>query len=184
MDPGEWVIAALLLAVVVPAAASDIVTKRIFNAITYPGIVAGLIANAWLAGWPGLADSALGFAVGFGPLLAAYLIGGYGGGDAKLMGAVGAIAGARAAISILMYGLLIAVAMGLLQLIWRGQTWSTLARTGRAVWLVFSGGRPGDPTTAQSVQVRLGLAIGLGAVWYMAEAHSGRTLYDWLVGLI
>jgi len=178
----DWRPTLLLLTVVVPAAVCDVLTRRIFNAITYPGIVAGFALNGWLAGWAGVSDAGLGFAAGFGPLLVAYLIGGYGGGDAKLMGAVGAIGGAWTAVSVLMYALLLGVAMGLIETIWRGRMRATLWRTARAAWLVLAGGRPGDPVGPHSIQVRLGLAIALGSVWHLAEAHSGRTLWDWLVG--
>lgn len=175
---------ALLLAVVLAAAVCDIATRRIFNVITYPAIVAGVACNAWLDGWPGVASAVAGFAVGFGPMLVAYLIGGYGGGDAKLMGAVGAIGGPFAALSVLFYGLLVGVAMGMLEVVWRGQALATLARSGRALWLLLSGARPSDPTTPQSPKVRLGLAIAIGAAWYVTEEWLGTTVYDTVLNLI
>jgi prepilin peptidase CpaA len=70
------------------AAISDYRTRRIPNKLTVPMFVAGWIYQAWFSGWSGLGDAALGFAIGFGTLFVLWMIGGGGGGDVKLMGAL------------------------------------------------------------------------------------------------
>lgn len=70
------------------AAVTDLRTRRIPNKLTLPIFVLGLIYQCVFHGLPGLADAAQAFALGFGTLFVLWLIGGGGGGDAKLMGAL------------------------------------------------------------------------------------------------
>ncbi len=84
------------------AAVLDWKTKRLPNALTVPAFVCALlfhpIVGATQAGLVGaghrLAFALGGFATGFGILFVLWLIGGGGGGDVKLMGALGAWLGA------------------------------------------------------------------------------------------
>lgn len=78
----------MLVAVVI-----DIRVRRIPNWLTVPACVLGFVWHGAAAGWEGLGFAAGGFAVGFGILFVLWLIGGGGGGDVKLMGALGAWAG-------------------------------------------------------------------------------------------
>jgi len=83
-----------LLAVVAAAAVVDLLTGKVPNWLTYPAAALGLGAWAFMRGWPGVGSSAAGLAVGFVPLFILYRTGaGLGGGDVKLMGAVGALRG-------------------------------------------------------------------------------------------
>lgn len=70
------------------AAATDLRFRRIPNKLTVPAFVAGLVYQAAFHGLSGLADAGLAFAIGFGTLFVLWLIGGGGGGDVKLMGAL------------------------------------------------------------------------------------------------
>jgi prepilin peptidase CpaA len=84
-----WMISAVL----VEAAVIDGFKLRVPNWLTYHLLVAGLAYSAWAGGWPGLAGSLLGAAVGLGLLLPLYAIGGMGAGDVKLLAGVGAWVG-------------------------------------------------------------------------------------------
>ncbi len=70
------------------AAIWDIGVRRIPNVLTLPVFALGLVYQAWFNGFAGLGDAALGFALGFGTLFVLWMIGGGGGGDVKLMGAL------------------------------------------------------------------------------------------------
>jgi prepilin peptidase CpaA len=70
------------------AAVWDLRYRRIPNALTVPVFLAGWVYQAAFHGGSGLAQGALGFALGFGMLFILWLIGGGGGGDVKLMGAL------------------------------------------------------------------------------------------------
>lgn len=79
------------------AAVWDLRERRIPNKLTIPAFVAGLVYQAVFNGFgrPGLADAGLGFLLGFGTLFVLWLIGGGGGGDVKLMGALSVWLGFR-----------------------------------------------------------------------------------------
>jgi prepilin peptidase CpaA len=68
----------------------DVRTRRIPNWLNVAGFLAGLTFHAVQGGWEGAWFSLTGFGTGFGILFVLWLIGGGGGGDVKLMGAVGA----------------------------------------------------------------------------------------------
>lgn len=72
------------------AAVSDLRTRKLPNWLTVPTFLLAILFHAITGGSSGVALSLLGFATGFGILLVLWLIGGGGGGDVKLMGALGA----------------------------------------------------------------------------------------------
>jgi len=80
----------VVLGFTLSAAVSDWRTRRLPNWLTVPAFAAALITHAAISGFAGLRLSLLGFATGFGILLVLWLVGGSGGGDVKLMGALGA----------------------------------------------------------------------------------------------
>jgi prepilin peptidase CpaA len=73
------------------AAIIDLSTRRVPNWLTIPGICIGLCANGYLTGAEGVKSSALGVCTGFLLLFFAYLLGGMGAGDVKLLSAVGSV---------------------------------------------------------------------------------------------
>ncbi len=85
----------ILVAILIVAAIKDLRSRRIPNALTYPTVAAALLYYFLLFGLNGLIFSVLGLLTGIFLLILPYLMGGMGAGDAKLMGAVGAIVGAK-----------------------------------------------------------------------------------------
>lgn len=85
---GNWILAATMVVFTTVAAGWDLHERRIPNRLTLPVFFAGWIYQIAFHGWAGLADAAAGFAVGFGILFVLWYIGGGGGGDVKLMGAL------------------------------------------------------------------------------------------------
>ncbi len=76
------------------AALIDMRWRRLPNWLNVAALVAALVTHTVISGPSGLGFSLLGFITGFGILLVLWLIGGGGGGDVKLMGALGAWLGA------------------------------------------------------------------------------------------
>ena len=68
----------------------DLRTRRIPNGLNVASLALALAVHAGFGGWNGLLFALGGFATGFGILFVLWLMGGGGGGDVKLMGAVGA----------------------------------------------------------------------------------------------
>ena len=84
-----------LSAILISSAVIDFRTQKIPNLITYPGMVIAFSYHGALRGFDGLLFSLAGLAVGIGIFLLPYLMGGMGAGDAKLMGAIGGMIGAK-----------------------------------------------------------------------------------------
>ena len=68
----------------------DVRTRRIPNGLNVLGLIAGVVFHTVQRGGDGLLFSLAGFGTGFGILFLLWISGGGGGGDVKLMGAVGA----------------------------------------------------------------------------------------------
>ncbi len=83
---------ALVLAVVVASAITDLTTRRILNAFTYPAVVAGLLLSV-LHGWESFAGSAAACGISVVIYYPLCRSGGMGLGDLKLMAAIGALMG-------------------------------------------------------------------------------------------
>ena len=126
--PIVWLALPFLLAF---ACYGEIKSRRIPNWLTLGGIALGIGAAAIENGLEGLTDSALGLAIAGGLFLPFCLLGVVGGGDMKLMAAVGAITGWPMVLRVLcdtcIAGGLIAVAI----MAWNGVLLTTLANAFR-----------------------------------------------------
>jgi len=98
---------------------TDIRTRLILNAITYPALGIVAVCVLWLGGFSLLADSALGVLVCAGPFALMMLRNWMGAGDVKLMALSGAVSGAAAgwpfSLTILLY---VAIAGGIQSVLW------------------------------------------------------------------
>ncbi len=103
----------LLLALLVLAIYFDITKKKIPNFLTFPAILLGLFIYLFSGGLGGLLSGLAGFGVGMALLLVPFALGGMGGGDVKLLGAIGALKGVE---FILYTALFTALAGGVLAL--------------------------------------------------------------------
>src|SRR5688572_308869 len=126
----------LLLAIAAGAAVADVRTGRVPNVLTYGAALAGIVLNAALrpAGL-GLGPSLAGLAVGFVPLFVAYLAGGIGGGDVKLMAAAGAFLGPWYAAHALLYSCLAGAVLSVGLILWREGFTGIFMRIG-SLWRV------------------------------------------------
>jgi prepilin peptidase CpaA len=85
----------LLISLLVIAALKDLHSKKIPNILTYPSMLIALNYHFVIGGLNGLLFSLEGLVLGVALFIIPYLLGGMGAGDAKLMGAVGAIIGPK-----------------------------------------------------------------------------------------
>ena len=117
----------LLELLVVLAAFLDLRSRRIPNWLTLPGVVAGLSINAYEAGWTGLKNGLLGMLLALLVYGLLFAIRAMGGGDVKLMAAVGTFTGPEAWLSIFAITAVVGGVFAIVTLLTRGGLVQTLA---------------------------------------------------------
>ncbi len=125
---------AVVLTAALVAAVTDVWKFRVYNALTLPLLASGVLFHALTGvGWGGLTQSVIGMLAGLGVLFMPYWLGGYGGGDVKLMAGLGAWLGPEKVLYVFVasalaggvYALFLVVRHGQL-----GETWTRL----KVVW--------------------------------------------------
>jgi prepilin peptidase CpaA len=121
---------AVALAVAVVAAVTDIRKGKVYNWLTAPAVVVGVGLTFLLSGPPGLKYSLFGIAVGLAVWFLQPLIGKpLGGGDVKLLIAVGALTGHLLLLRILLLSCVWAGLIAVVVAIARGKLWPCLKET-------------------------------------------------------
>lgn len=167
---------ALVLALGAIAATTDIRTGKVYNRHTYAFALAGLAfwsvagffcaktADGSIGGlpgaWEGFSRAGLGLLAGFLPCMVLHFVFGLGMGDAKCIGAMGALfASWEGVLAMAFYGLIFGIFTSLFVLVKRGQ----LRTFGRNVSMIFMQAaavkRP-DITSSHPVPFCLPLALG------------------------
>lgn len=83
----------ILLSLLLAALFFDLTRKKIPNFLTFPIMLWGLLAHTITGGAEGLLFSVYGLLLGLAIFFIPFMLGGMGGGDVKLLGAIGAIKG-------------------------------------------------------------------------------------------
>ena len=155
-----------LLLVVGYCCFTDVRHGKIFNYITVPSVLIGIALNAWFFGVPGLKNSLLGLVIGFFILLILFYTGGIGGGDIKLLAAIGAIKGFPFILYAAFYGILAGGIMALFVMARYGILWQSLKNIfSRFYCLVIPGLKYIPLDKEESHTLPYGVAIALGTVW-------------------
>ena len=164
------------------SAVIDLRTQKIPNLITYPTMVIALIYHAAFGGGNGLLFSFSGLCVGTGLLFLPYLMGGMGAGDAKLMGAVGGMIGAKG----VFYAFLCSAVVGgiyalALILIYRGHFSNFFKKQITTLWnFILTRKYIPDPIQNAQTTPRLcyGLAIASGTGLYIFLNQAGYEIFN------
>lgn len=152
---------------------NDIRHHRIPNWLTLPSVVAGLVLWYCIGGVEGLKLSAGGLTVGFIVFLIPFALGGMGGGDVKLMAAVGALIGWPLVIWAILLSCIVALFGTIAKAIWKGRflklitnTWFITKNTLIALALRRPAAEIKEVTKIQAaVYVPFGVAIAIGTTW-------------------
>lgn len=177
------------LLVCVVAAAFDAGTAHIPNSLTYTAILSGLAINTLatvspleLRGAAGIGPALTGMLAYGGVGLVCMLAAGMGGGDAKLLAAVGATLGLREATIALVFSLAVAVAYALVNLAVRGAINAALRSLALDFLnLLLLGIKPDHQETripARSIPLAVPLLIGIP----LSRLEPARQLWAWMGG--
>jgi len=171
-----FLIGALIVAGV--GAVKDVGGRRIPNWLTYSGLLIGLTMRSVFAGWPGLKGGLLGMLLAGGIFYLLFVLGGMGGGDVKLVAAVGAWAGTVQVASVLIVAALAGGALALCYMVMNRRVRETILNTVELVRHHTSEGFQPHPVlnVQQSGTVRLpyGLAIAIGTLYCVGNAFWWR----------
>ena len=159
-----------LLALILLAGVSDLRTRRIPNALTVTALGIALALRG-ATGVEPLASGLAGASIAFATAVPLVLLGGLGGGDAKMLAAVGAFLGPAGLPSMLIVTALVGGAMGAFAVARRGAFGATVTRC-RAI-LASPFGMSTEPLprlgAPGAIAIPYGVAIGAGALagWWM-----------------
>ena len=104
-----------LIILIIIALFFDLTRKRIPNFLTFPAIIWGMVSFTVVDGFSGLWFSFSGLLVGLAIFFIPFAMGGMGGGDVKLLGAVGALQGWQFVLAV---GILTAVVGGVMAIVY------------------------------------------------------------------
>ena len=123
----------MLAALALTAALFDLRFRRIPNWLTAGGWITGVAAQTYLQGWPGAKEALLGSALGFGVYAFLFSLRAMGGGDVKLMAAIGSFTGPRQWLVVFVLASLIGGVVAIVAVLTRGE----LTRVGRNIGVII-----------------------------------------------
>ena len=100
---------------------TDLTRGKIYNWLTAPSMLIGLILSTSLLGWEGLLHSLLGITIGFLIYGSIYLLGAIAAGDVKLLMALGAWGGWHFTVEVALLSILLGGAMAVVVLASKGR---------------------------------------------------------------
>jgi prepilin peptidase CpaA len=150
-------------------------TRRIPNWLTVSGALVGLVANTIFGGWHGAVLSLEGAGLALGLLLPLVLLRGFGAGDWKLMGAMGAVVGWQTMLSVLFMSALISGAMAVIQILAARRVKETLGNMATLATGFVTFGLRANPEISLDnpnlMKQPFGVAVALATVFSFVLAH-------------
>ncbi|HEY7351726.1 MAG TPA: A24 family peptidase [Terriglobales bacterium] len=163
-----WITAA---AFALAAGITDLRWRKIPNWLTYPAIPVAIGLHWATAGRHAALLSLAGAAVGLGVLLPFVLLRQLGGGDWKLVGALGAFFETKRLILVLFLTLLINLVMAITLVIWKKRLWQTVRNVGRILLAFLTLRLPGEDLTIdnpEAAKVPFGIAAAIAVLLYVS----------------
>jgi len=167
-----------LFGVLVVACYTDLAVKKVYNWLTLPGMLLGLTLHAGFQGLPGLTDSLLGCGLAWIVFGTAYMVGGMGGGDVKLAGAIGALGGVSLAFWSIIYSGLVGGMMALVLLVWQGKLKQGGAAAVQGLLRLQS---PKPEEIDLKGEVPYGVAMVIGTFLAIARSYLAEDMARWFM---
>ncbi len=171
-----FMIGAVLAASV--GAVTDVRSARIPNWLTYSSLLLALGVRGALSGLPGLGRGVVGVLVAGGFFFFLFLLGAMGGGDVKLMAAVGAWVGSELVVTMLIAAALAGGVLAVLYTLFGRRVRQTLWNLLELIRFRLTSGLQPHPVLnvgeASSVRVPFGVAIAMAAVYCTGQSVFWR----------
>ncbi len=168
----------VLFTLLIVAAYTDMTAGKVYNWCTFPALLLGLILNYWIggtfAGPPNLFESMVGMAMGFGFFVIFYFPGLVGGGDLKLVTAIGALKGWKFLLSALLYTSIVGAVLAVLYLIWAGSLMSGMRASLRMAFRIRRREMNEEElkeTEPARKRIPYGVAIAVGTMLAFLKLH-------------
>ncbi len=170
----------LLFTLIIVCIITDLKSRRIYNLILIPFLIAGLSAAYLNNTWTGLLEGIKGFTAGLILLLIPFIKGGLGGGDVKLLAVTGSIMGPAFVFNTFIYGALAGGVMSVILLIFHRRFRCTLTLLLAKLTTKLFGYSPFMVDAVNHEQIKTlsipySLAIGAGAFisYYLTIGLAG-----------
>jgi prepilin peptidase CpaA len=164
--------------VALAGAFSDVRSARIPNELTYTAITAAIVLRTVLLGLFGLKTCGLGILIAGGFFALLFVLGAMGGGDLKMMTAIGAWVGGNHILTVLIAIGLAGGVLAITSAIFNRNTIQTVRSTARLIAYRFTSGlQPHPEMNVQahgSRRIPFGLAIAIGTVFCATNANWWR----------
>ncbi len=151
------------------AALGDVMWRKIPKQYTTAGMIIGIVFNTIHSGWFGFGSSLAACVIAFAAGVVLFQLGAMGGGDVKLLVAIGAMLGFSRWLFAVEVAILFAGAMALVQAIRTGRLRQTLANMVDLMRWIFSKGIREHPvvkvSNAAMLRAPFGVAAAVGTVW-------------------
>lgn len=171
---------ALLFLTLVVAAATDVRERKVYNWLTWPAIALGLALGYGQGGvgaspfeGHSLLSHLAGLSLGFGLMMVVWWGRAVGGGEVKLAGAVGALAGFPFIIPALFWSSVVGALMGIWTLVWRGQLGRGLRSAMRYGLSFRSELPPREDPAAVTIPYAVAMAFGTLLAWGLEQGALG-----------
>ena len=152
----------------------DVRTARIPNRLTYSALLLALMLRTILLGLPGLKSGAIGMVVAGGLFLLLFVLGAMGGGDMKLIAAVGAWVGSTQVMTLILTTALAGGGLAIGRMIFSKAVSQTLRNTMQLLYYRLTSGLQPHPElniqSSGSQRVPFGVAIAMGALFCASHA--------------
>ena len=158
----------LLSLILLIAAFTDLRQHKVYNWLTFPGLVLGLGLNLAQQGLPGLWFSLLGLLIGGLLFFPAFFWGGMGAGDIKLMAVIGAFTGAGFVVNTALYAAMAGGIIAMVILGIKGELWITLKNLARFFYfLMLPKYAAASDFKKQPLPFAAVIALGAGAACFL-----------------
>lgn len=148
---------------------TDFRSARLPNSLTYSALAMALLLRGALMGWPGLKSGAIGIAIAGGLFCVLFAMGAMGGGDMKMMAAVGAWVGSAHVVTVIVVIALAGGVLALISTILNGHLLRTLRNIVQLVMYRLSSGLQPHPEmnvqVPSSARIPFGVAIAMGTLF-------------------